>query len=363
MARDDRKSPPSSQGIRVLIVDDSAVVREILTSELARDPGIEVVGSAPDAYVARDKIVMLKPDVVTLDIEMPGMDGLTFLRKLMRHHPIPVIVVSSLTPEGGEMALEALDAGAVEVICKPGPASAVGEMSLELTDKIRAAARAKVSERVERTRVTGSPVERLTLARATDRIVAIGASTGGVQALQRVLTVLPSNAPGILVVQHMPEHFTRSLAGRLNSQCAMTVKEAEDGDAVEPGKALIAPGNYHMLLRRSGLGYAARIKTGPLVSRHRPSVDVLFKSVARVAGPRAIGVIMTGMGDDGAEGLKEMRESGAETIAQDEQSCVVFGMPKAAIERNAVHYTLPLDSIPVKIIELSEPRTSPLPVT
>lgn len=352
MANDDQKTGSSPQIVRVLVVDDSAVVREILTSELSRDPGIEVVGTAPDAYVARDKIVKLKPDVVTLDIEMPKMDGITFLRKLMRHHPIPVIVVSSLTPEGGELALEALDAGAVEVMCKPKDAASVTDVSIQLVDKIKAASCVSVGKRIEHP-ATAEPPERLTMQHATHRIVAIGASTGGTQALQRVLTVLPSNAPGMVIVQHMPEHFTRSFAQRLDTLCAISVKEAEDGDKVVTGKALIAPGNQHMLLRRSGLGYATRLKAGPLVSRHRPSVDVLFKSVARAAGPSAIGVIMTGMGDDGAAGLKEMRECGARTVAQDEASCVVFGMPKAAIQRDAVDYTVPLDNVAGRILELA----------
>ncbi|HLP42175.1 MAG TPA: chemotaxis response regulator protein-glutamate methylesterase, partial [Fibrobacteria bacterium] len=317
---------------RVLVVDDSAMVRDVFTRELARDPAIEVLGTAPDPYVARDKIVQLKPDVVTLDIEMPRMDGITFLRKLMRHFPLPVVIVSSLTPKGGNLALEALDAGAVDVMCKPGAAYAVGDMAVELREKVKAAARVRVTRREEEAAApTGAPPTRLSLARTTHAVVAIGASTGGTQALQSVLTALPANSPGIVIVQHMPEHFTRSFANRLNGLCAMEVKEAEDNDTVTPGRVLIAPGNRHMLLQRSGAVYHVTVKDGPLVSRHRPSVDVLFKSTARFAGANAVGVILTGMGNDGAAGMKEMRDAGAETVAQDEASCVVFGMPKEAI--------------------------------
>jgi len=343
--------------IRVLVIDDSAVVRNIFTQELSRDPGIEVVGAAPDPYIGRDKIVELKPDVVTLDIEMPRMDGITFLRKLMRHQPVPVIIVSSLTAKGGDLALEALDAGAVEVMCKPGAAYTVGDMTVQLIDKIKAAALVKVSKRDDGARpgATAAPA-RLAMTRTTYKVLAIGASTGGTQALQHVLTAMPANAPGIVIVQHMPEHFTRSFADRLNELCAIEVKEAEDNDAVLPGRALIAPGNYHMLLRRSGARYYVQVKNGPLVSRHRPSVDVLFKSVARYAGRNAVGVIMTGMGRDGADGLLHMKNSGASTVAQDEASCIVFGMPKAALDLKAAHYTVPLTHIPHKILELADDR-------
>jgi len=339
--------------VRVLIVDDSALVRDILMRELGRDPGIEVVGTAPDPYIARDKIVELKPDVLTLDVEMPRMDGLTFLRKLMRHYPLPVIVVSSLTPQGGEIALEALESGAVEVMCKPGAAYSVGDMSVELIDKIKAASRVQVAKRTK----PDGPMEqrpRLAMTRTTNKVLAIGASTGGTQALESVLSALPANAPGVIVVQHMPEHFTRSFANRLNELCAMEVKEAENGDTVSPGKVLIAPGNYHMLLKRSGAMYFVEIKGGPLVTRHRPSVDVLFKSVARYAGRNAIGVLMTGMGADGADGLLEMKRQGALTIAQDEASCVVFGMPKEAIERGAACHVVSLDGIPSKMLQLAQ---------
>ncbi len=340
--------------IRVLVVDDSAVVRQIFQRELSRAPGLTVVGTAPDPYVARDKIVKLKPDVVTLDIEMPRMDGVTFLRKLMKHHPLPVIVVSSLTAAGGQLALEAMDSGAVDVLSKPGAAYTVGDMSVELVDKIRAAARVKV-ERVGPAPRRNSPSpQRLSMTRTTNKVVAIGASTGGTQALQEVLTAMPATAPGILVVQHMPEHFTTSFAGRLNELCAIEVKEAADGDSVHPGRALIAPGNYHLLLRRSGARYYVQVKQGPLVCRHRPSVDVLFKSAAKYAGGNAVGVILTGMGADGADGLREMHDCGAKTIAQDERSCVVFGMPKEAIELGAVDRVEPISRISSAIVDVVE---------
>ena len=346
---------------RVLVVDDSAVVRRIFLKELSRDPEIEVVGTAPDPFVARDKIIRLKPDVVTLDIEMPRMDGITFLKKLMRYYPLPVIIVSSLTPKGGELALEALNSGAVEIMCKPGAAYTVGDMSVELTDKIKAAARVRVTKGGADRFPAPTSTQRLAMTRTTHKIVGIGASTGGTQALQQVLCTLPANAPGALIVQHMPEHFTRSFAERLNQLCALEVKEAEDGDTVVPGKVLIAPGNYHMLLRRSGARYYTQIKTGPLVSRHRPSANVLFKSIARYAGRNAIGVIMTGMGDDGAEGLLAMKQVGAATIAQNEASCVVFGMPREAIKLNAVSHVEPLLRIPARILELAEKEHQPAP--
>ncbi|MBP9003062.1 MAG: chemotaxis response regulator protein-glutamate methylesterase [Candidatus Hydrogenedentes bacterium] len=343
--------------VRVLIVDDSALVRKILSEELARDPDIEVVGTATDPYVARDKIVQLKPDVVTLDIEMPRMDGLTFLRKLMKHYPLPVIVVSSLTKKGGDLALEALEAGAVDVMCKPGAAYTVGDMSVELIDKIKAAARVKVTRRAVSSTPSSAqaaPIRTMAMTRTTHKVIAIGASTGGTEALTALLRVLPADAPGIVIVQHMPEHFTRSFADRLNQLCAIEVKEAANDDTVMPGRALIAPGNYHMLLRRSGARYYVEVKSGPLVSRHRPSVDVLFKSTAQTAGRNAVGVILTGMGRDGAEGMKLMHDTGAKTIAQDEASCVVFGMPKEAIALGGVDFVLPLDQIPQKMLRLAE---------
>ncbi|HPO15430.1 MAG TPA: chemotaxis response regulator protein-glutamate methylesterase [Candidatus Hydrogenedentes bacterium] len=344
----------STRPIRVLIVDDSATVRQVFANELARDPEIEVIGTAPDPYVARDKIVQLKPDVVTLDIEMPRMDGITFLRKLMQHYPLPVIIVSSLTPTGGEVALEALQAGAVDVMCKPGAAYSVGDMSVQLIDKIKAASRVSVQRRTASPAAAAATVQRLAMTRTTNKVIAMGASTGGTEALTQVLTAMPANAPGIVIVQHMPEVFTRSFADRLNTLCAIEVKEATNGDTVIPGKALIAPGNYHMLLRRSGASYYVEVKSGPLVTRHRPSVDVLFKSVARFAGRNAVGVIMTGMGADGADGMKEMHNNGAQTIAQDEASCIVYGMPKEAVARGGVDHVVSLDRIPRIALDLAQ---------
>lgn len=338
--------------IRVLVVDDSASVRQVLSRELARDPDIEVVGTAPDPYVARDKIVQLRPDVVTLDVEMPRMDGITFLRKLMQYYPLPVIIVSSLTPAGGELALEALDAGAVDVICKPNAAYSIGDMSVNFIDKVKAAARVRVGPK--RSQQFDAPNRKLAMTRTTHKILAIGASTGGTEALARVLAAMPVNAPGTLIVQHMPEYFTRSFAQRLNDLCAMEVLEAENGMTVTPGKVLLAPGNYHMLLRRSGTVYYVEVKSGPLVTRHRPSVDVLFKSVAKYAGRNAVGVIMTGMGADGAQGITEMHDNGAATIAQDEKSCIVFGMPKEAIARGGIDHVVPLDGIPGMALELAQ---------
>ncbi len=336
--------------IRVLIVDDSAVVRKIFTAELGRDPGIEIVGTAPDPYVARDKIVALEPDVITLDVEMPRMDGISFLRRLMKHHPVPTIVVSSLTSHGGELAMEALDAGAIDVMCKPGAAYSVGDMSAELIDKIKGAAQAK---RIKLpTGIVAGTIgpQKLSLTKTTNKVIAIGASTGGTQALQAVLTAMPRNTAGIAIVQHMPESFTRSFADRLNSLCDIEVAEAKDGDAIIPGRALIAPGNYHMMLQRSGANYFVRVKKGPLVNRHRPSVEVLFRSTAQFAGANAIGVILTGMGADGAAGILEMQQCGAYTIAQDEASCVVFGMPNEAIKMGGIDSIRSLTDIPQEIV-------------
>ena len=340
--------------VRVLVVDDSAVVRKVFTEELSRDPGIEVVGTAPDPYVARDKIVRLKPQVVTLDVEMPRMDGITFLRKLMLHHPLPVIVVSSLTQKGGVLALEALEAGAVEVMCKPGASYSVGDMSLDLIEKIKAASKVDLKRLHKHNgvpKVRPVAVEPMALSRTTNKIIAMGASTGGTEALRAVIERFPPNAPGTLVVQHMPEYFTRSFAERLNALSAVEVKEAEAGEAIVPGKVLIAPGNRHLLLQRSGALYLAQVKQGPLVCRHRPSVEVLFNSVARNAGRNAIGVMLTGMGADGAKGMVQMKEKGAQTIAQDEQSCVVFGMPKAAISLGAVDHVESLEKIAQRVLE------------
>ncbi|SMC19443.1 two-component system, chemotaxis family, response regulator CheB [Desulfacinum hydrothermale DSM 13146] len=344
--------------IRVLVVDDSAIVRKIFTQELGKHPDIQVVGTAPDPYVARDKIAKLRPDVITLDVEMPRMDGLTFLKKLMKYHPTPTIIVSSLTPRNSEMALEALEYGAVEVLAKPGGSFTVGDMSVQLVEKIRAAARVRdlgsrrpgPSDSSEGAK--GRPS--LALTRTTQKVIALGASTGGTEALKYVLMQMPPNSPGIVVVQHMPPKFTAVFAKRLDGCCQIEVREAKDGDTVRPGLALIAPGNFHMVFKRSGARYYVEVKDGPLVCHQRPAVDVLFHSVARYAGANAVGVIMTGMGRDGAKGLLEMRKAGARTIAQDEASCVVFGMPKEAIKMGAAEVVVPLDDIPETVCRILE---------
>ena len=339
--------------IKVLIVDDSAVVRQIFSRELSKDPEIEVVGTAPDPFIARDKIVMLKPDVITLDMEMPKMDGITFLRKLMQSHPMPVIVVSSLTSKGGDLALEAIESGAVDVLSKPGAAYSVGNMSINLIEKIKAAAVIDVKKRIKKSSST-RVIKKLSMTRTTEKVVAIGASTGGTEAIKEVLMSFPQNAPGTVIVQHMPEHFTRSYAQRLNQTCAIEVKEAEDGDSVYPGRVLIAPGNFHMLLKRSGARYYVQIKDGPRVFHQRPAVEILFDSVAKYAGANAIGAILTGMGRDGAEGMLKMKKEGTPTIAQNEESCVVFGMPREAIALGGVDHVLPLDRIAEKILYYAE---------
>lgn len=340
--------------IKVLIVDDSAVVRKILSRQLNQRRGIEVIGTAPDPYIARDKILALEPDVLTLDVEMPRMDGITFLRKLMRYHPMPVIILSSLTPEGGKTAMEALAAGAIEVMSKPGPAYTVGDACNALVEKIKAASRARIDEHT----ITGpqdtAPSKRLHMVETTNKLFAIGASTGGVQALSHVLSALPANAPGTLVVQHMPAQFTTSFAERLNGECAVNVKEAKGGDHVIPGRVLIAPGGLHMLLQRSGSNYYVTVKDGPSVCRQKPSVELMFNSVAKYAGANAVGAILTGMGNDGADGLLNMRRSGAHTIAQDETSSVVFGMPKEAIDRGAAEKVVPLSDIAKTMVNFAQ---------
>jgi two-component system, chemotaxis family, protein-glutamate methylesterase/glutaminase len=340
----------AGQPIRVLIVDDSAVVRQVLSKSLAGQPDIEVVGTATDPYVARDKIVQLEPDVITLDIEMPRMDGLTFLRKLMQHRPMPVIILSSLTNKGGNLALEAIEAGAVEVLCKPGGSYSVGEMGEQLADKIRAAARARPQSRAVATRPVAPLAAISPNIDLTQKILAIGASTGGTEAIREVLVRLPASVPGIVIVQHMPPRFTTAFAERLNGLCAFEVREAADGDSVFPGRCLIAPGNFHMMLRRSGARYYVDVKTGPMVHHQRPAVDVLFRAVAKSAGRNAVGVILTGMGADGAEGLLQMRQAGSPTLGQDEASCVVYGMPKAAFEMGAVAKQLPLSDMAGEIM-------------
>ena len=339
--------------IKVLIVDDSALVRKVFSEELARERGIEIVGTAPDPYVARDKIVELKPDVITLDIEMPRMDGLTFLKKLMKHYPLPVIIVSSLTHNGGKLAMESLAAGALEVISKPNAAYSVGDMSLQLADKIRAVARIDVKKIIATPPSIAESLSDRALSATTNKVIAIGASTGGTEAIRTILTAMPPNAPGIVIVQHMPANFTASFAERLNTLSQINVKEAQDGDAVINGQALLAPGNFHMLMKRSGARYYVQVKSGPLIHHQRPAVDVLFRSVAKSAGANAVGVILTGMGSDGAVGLLEMKEAGAGTIAQDENSCVVFGMPKEAIKRNAVQKIVPLEKIAKSALDLT----------
>lgn len=336
---------PQSDRIRVLAVDDSAIVRQVLARELSRYPDIELVGTAPDPYVARDKIVQLKPDVLLLDVEMPRMDGITFLHKLMRHFPLPVIIVSSLTTKGGALALEAIDAGAVEVLCKPGSAYSIAEMSAQLVEKIRAVRWARIKRPGQEVRPATPPAPRLSLTQTTHKIIAIGASTGGTEAIREVLQRFPANAPGTVVVQHMPAGFTTTFAARLNELCAIEVREAQNGDSVLPGLALLAPGNFHMLLRRSGARYYVEVRDGPMVCLQRPSVDVLFKSAARYAGKNAVGAVLTGMGSDGAQGLLAMKEAGAMTIAQDEKTSVVYGMPCKAAEIGAAQRICPLPVI------------------
>lgn len=348
--------------IRVLIVDDSATVRQTMTAILQEDPEIEVIGTAGDPFVAARRISKEIPDVITLDVEMPRMDGITFLRKLMAQHPIPVVMCSSLVEAGSQTLLQALEAGAVDIIQKPrmGVAEQLTEAKMQICDCIKAAAGARVGDRPARRFELSEPLvaeKKLTadamlpppghhaMARTTETIICMGASTGGTQSLTEVLQALPTDSPGIVIVQHMPEKFTASFAKRLDSMCNVEVKEAADGDAVLRGRVLIAPGNYHTMLERSGARYYVSVKQGPLVSRHRPSVDVLFRSAAHSAGSNAVGVIMTGMGDDGARGLQEMSQAGAFTIAQDEATSIVFGMPKEAIARGCVDRVVPLQTI------------------
>ena len=344
--------------IRVLVVDDSALVRRVLSEELSRFPDIQVVGTAVDPYMARDRIVELKPDVLTLDVEMPRMDGLSFLAKLMKHHPLPVIIVSSLTPEDSENALRALRLGAVEVIPKPGSQFTVPDVGRRLVRAIRAASQARVRKIQEDDPGAEAPPPLPKNMETTHKVLGIGASTGGTQAIERLLRALPPNAPGTAIVQHMPPGFTASFAERLDKICPMAVREAKDGDILAPGLALVAPGGHHLLVWRSGARYHVKIKSGPPVNRHKPSVDVLFQSLAESAGPNAVGVILTGMGSDGAKGLTELRETGAYTIAQNEDTSVVFGMPKAAIDLGGVDEVLPLEEIPRRVLEaLSERAT------
>jgi two-component system chemotaxis response regulator CheB len=353
--------------VRVLIVDDSALVRQTLRDILDDDPGIQVLGTAPDPYLAVKKMKSVMPDVLTLDVEMPRMDGITFLRKIMIQHPVPVVICSALTEKNSELAVKAMEYGAVEVINKPrlGVQQFFQEARIRISDVVKAAARAniagKTNLRFRQHEVEPKLTADVMLARArrenevfrtTDKVVVVGASTGGTEALRVFLEAMPLNAPGIVAVQHMPEHFTSAFARRLDGVCGITVKEAANGDPVLRGQALIAPGNRHLLLKRSGAKYVVEVRDGPLVSRHRPSVDVLFRSAARYAGKNAVSIIMTGMGDDGARGMQEMQDAGAFTIAQDEASCVVYGMPKEAIKRGCVNQILPLDRIAGEVIRL-----------
>lgn len=351
--------------IKVLVIDDSALVRQTLCDILNSDPEIEVVGSAADPILAAERMKTVIPDVITLDVEMPRMDGLTFLQKLMSQYPIPVVMCSSLAESGSETALKALEYGAVDIITKPkmGTKQFIEESRTRICDAVKGAAAARMGPlRAMRTMKEISPkytadviMEKpntKAMILTTEKVVVVGASTGGTEALRVFLEALPEDTPGIVIVQHMPENFTAAFAKRLDSICRVTVKEAQDNDTIVRGRALIAPGNHHMLLKRSGARYYVEIKDGPLVSRHRPSVDVLFRSAARYAGKNAVGVIMTGMGDDGAHGMKEMFDAGAVTIAQDEASCVVYGMPHEAVKLGGVNKVMPLQNIAGEVLRL-----------
>jgi len=356
--------------VRVLIIDDSASVRQTLTAILSADPDIEVMGVASDPFMAARKIREEIPDVITLDVEMPQMDGITFLRKLMAQHPVPVVMCSSLTESGSETLMQALEAGAVDIILKPriGAADHLAESADRIRTVVKGAARARVGRLRPPRTAEGSTTAKLTadavlpppkigaMAKTTEMVVCVGASTGGTEALRELLEALPANAPGMVIVQHMPEKFTAAFAKRLNGLCEVEVKEASDGDPVLRGHVLIAPGDHHMLLERRGARYEVSIRSGPLVSRHRPSVDVLFRSAARSAGANAMGVIMTGMGDDGARGMNEMHQAGAYTVAQDEATSIVFGMPKEAIAHGGVEKIVPLDQIAREILAADRRR-------
>ncbi|MBF0436593.1 MAG: chemotaxis response regulator protein-glutamate methylesterase [Magnetococcales bacterium] len=374
----------TNRKIKVLIVDDSAVVRQTLAKVLESDPDIQVIGMAQDPFVAAERIKTLVPDVITLDVEMPRMDGITFLQKIMSQHPIPVVMCSTLTTKGSETALRAMEYGAIEIITKPkmGTKEFLEESRIRICDAVKAAAMAnvrqitrrqtppptapqptsraaalsqgKVEPKLTADAVLPPPTKSRAMSQTTEKVIIVGASTGGTEALRVFLEAMPVNAPGIVIVQHMPEHFTKAFADRLNGLCSIHVKEAENNDSVVRGRALIAPGSKHALLKRSGARYFVEIKDGPLVSRHRPSVDVLFRSAARYAGANAVGVIMTGMGDDGARGMKEMKDSGSYNLAQDEKSCVVFGMPKEAIKHGGVDAVLPLERLANEVIRLCD---------
>ncbi|TAK75688.1 MAG: chemotaxis response regulator protein-glutamate methylesterase [Aquabacterium sp.] len=352
--------------IRVMVVDDSAVVRQVLTGLLNEAPGMEVIHAVADPLLAIERLKMQWPDVIVLDVEMPRMDGITFLRKIMSERPTPVVICSTLTEKGAKTTMEAMAAGAVAIVTKPklGLKQFLNDASDDLVSTVRAAAKANVRKLVQREPAAAAPAKNnadvvlapasgRAMAQTTERVIAIGTSTGGTQALEEVLTALPRVSPGIVIVQHMPEKFTAAFAARLDSLCEITVKEARHSDRVVPGCALIAPGGKHMMLRRSGAQYFVEVVDGPLVNRHRPSVDVLFRSAAKSAGANALGIIMTGMGDDGAAGMLEMRNAGAHTVAQDERSCVVYGMPKEAVKRGGVEKSVPLGAIAREIAALS----------
>ena len=344
--------------IKVMVVDDSAVVRQVVAALLAEDPAIEVIAAVADPILAIARMKVQWPDVFVLDIEMPRMDGITFLKKIMAERPTPVVICSTLTEKGAQTSLAALSAGAVAIITKPkiGLKQFLVDASDDLVTAVKAAARANVKrlqvvEKLTADAILPASDHHGAMIQTTERVVALGTSTGGTQALEVVLTALPRVTPGIVIVQHMPEKFTAEFANRLNGLCQITVKEAQNNDRVVPGCALIAPGGKHMLLRRTGAQYFVEVMDGPLVNRHRPSVDVLFRSVAKCAGANALGVIMTGMGDDGAAGLAEMRKAGARTLAQDEESCVVYGMPKEAVKRGGVERLVPLNTIAREIMQ------------
>ncbi len=358
--------------IRVLIVDDSALVRRLLTELFASDPAIEVVGAANDPLAAREKIKQLNPDVITLDVEMPRMDGITFLENLMRLRPMPVVMVSSLTASGAEVTLRALELGAVDFVTKPklDLAGSLAGYAEEITAKVKAAAAARPRPRgaapvAPGPKLTADAVlpgctRKPPVLRTTERIVAIGASTGGTEALREVLGALPPDAPAIVVSQHIPAAFSGPFAQRLDRMAAMAVTEAQDGQYLLPGHAYIAPGDQHLIVERDGARYRCRLSAGPHVNRHRPSVDVMFRSVAQNVGPNAVGILLTGMGDDGARGLKEMLEAGARTIVQDEQSSVVWGMPGSAVRLGAAEHVPPLHRIPALLLELAAHAGSPM---
>jgi two-component system chemotaxis response regulator CheB len=341
------------QKIRVLVVDDSAVVRKMITEALSQDPEIEVVGTAPDPYVARDKILELHPDVLTLDVDMPRMDGITFLRILQKHHPMPVVVVSSLTQAGSHAALAALEAGAVDVLTKPTSAYSIGALAEHLAVRVKGAATAKYRTTPA---AAAPPPPPITVRYHPRSLILIGASTGGTEALKSVMARLPNGLPGICVVQHIPAYFSKAFANRLNELCPYDVREAVDGDEARPGVALLAPGDFHMVLQWRADRYVVSLRQGPPINHSRPSVDVLFNSAVECVGRHAVAVVLTGMGRDGAVGMKKLRDLGATTIAQNEESCVVYGMPRAAVELGGAAHVLPLDRIADGILRALEMR-------